>query len=62
MCNVDNAMDDLVPVGTSKTALVGEDGEGWTADAVKALCEIHMPLLPSYNAGNIHYKRQVHEK
>ena len=48
-----------MPVGTSEAATAGADSEGWTTDGIKALCQLHMPLMTSFNAGNIAFKRQV---
>lgn len=34
-----------------------DDADGWTGDAIKTLCELHIPKLAEYNSGNFTSKK-----
>lgn len=35
-----------------------KDTDGWTADAIRALCLLHIPCLAEYNSGDLPLKRR----
>lgn len=42
------------------------DKDGWTADGIKLLCELHIPGIEEYNSGDLgvkrHYWRNIQDK
>ena len=48
--------EDFIPFGADN---IGQDSQGWTNDVIKQLCELHMPRMQQFNAGDYTYKKKV---